>query len=30
MAEKIEDFIPWRGNVESKIRKLVKNIESQP
>ena len=23
MGQKIDDFIPWRGSVESKIRKLV-------
>jgi poly(A) polymerase len=29
MGQKIDDFIPWRGAVESKIRKLIQIIEEQ-
>ena len=29
MGQKIDDFIPWRGSVESKIRKLVQILEDQ-
>jgi poly(A) polymerase Pap1 len=27
MGEKIDDFVPWKGNVESKIRKFIQNLE---
>jgi len=29
MGQKVDDYIPWRGSVESKIRKLVQIIEEQ-
>ncbi len=29
MGQKIDDFIPWRGTVESKIRKLIQILEEQ-
>lgn len=29
MGQKIDDFIPWRGAVESKIRKLIQILEEQ-
>lgn len=27
MGEKLEDFVPWKGNIESKIRKFIQNLE---
>lgn len=29
MGERLEDYIPWKGNVESKIRKFVNFLEGQ-
>jgi poly(A) polymerase Pap1 len=23
----LDDFVPWKGNIESKIRKLIQNLE---
>ena len=29
MGETKEDFIPWKGNIESKMRKLIRFFEQQ-
>lgn len=26
MGEKLDDFVPWKGNIESKIRKFIQNL----
>ena len=29
MGDNEEDFIPWKGSIESKIRKLIRLLEQQ-